>query len=348
MNARHLIKKYTPKALLRLYRRINPSDRNMDRRQIFQARYQRCSDYDNERMLAQSNAVLHNDTAEKLLSEIIIVYHTIEKGLTMGEMRPGFGSDRLKELIDLCDLYLDRHGDRDENLLGAIGVIAEYDRIHKAGGHVLPAELQGRIDGVLQRCPAAPEEQPALTRTEYFAQTQAPFDLFSKSRHSLRDFAPGGSVSVAALEQAIELAQQAPSTCNRQSVRVHLLVDKPAIEKMLKLQKGSRGFGERVDKLIVLTADLQGWGSAQARFGPYVDVGIYAMNLLYALHFFRIGACALNWYVEIDDDLEARATAAVPPNEVIGLLIACGAVKEEFKVAKSRRRDYRSILKIHR
>lgn len=347
MSLRQALKRYAPKVLLRLYRRINPSDRNLSRRQIFQARYKRFEDYDREQMLAHSNSVRHNDTAEKLLAEIVIVYHTLEKGLTMGEMRPSFGTERVRELIGLCDQYIERHGAGDEMLAEALGVLAEYDQVHKAGGHALPAELQGEIDRILQLRNREPTTQPAFTRAEYFAGVQAPFDVFSGSRHSLRDFAPGAGLTPEAIEGALALAQNAPSTCNRQSVRVHLLGDRPTIDKMLKLQKGSRGFGERIDKLIVLTADLQCWGNAQERFGPYMDVGIYAMNLLYALHFFQIGACALNWYVDIDEDLEAHRVAGIPPNEVIGVLIACGVPKDEFKVAKSRRRDYRAILKVH-
>ena len=74
---------------------------------------------------------------------------------------------------------------------------------------------------------------------------------------------------------------------------------------------------------------------------------MYAMNLLYALHFNKIATCPLNWCKTPSDDLDLKTLINLPESEIIILLIACGNIPDKFKLANSKRNLGEKITKIH-
>ena len=148
--------------------------------------------------------------------------------------------------------------------------------------------------------------------------------------------------------KAVELAQETtPTSCNRQSIRLHIVSKKETVKEVLSLHTGNRGFGHLVNKLIVISSEISVYNEVRERNLPYVDCGIYAMNLLYALHYYKIGACALNWSVTVNTDKKLHTLLDIPASEAVGLIIACGMPAPEFKLAVSKRFDVKSIMKTH-
>lgn len=183
-----------------------------------------------------------------------------------------------------------------------------------------------------------------MTRERYWANLDAPFETFSASRHSVRHFA--GTISVDQIRNAVALANNAPSACNRQYTRVHCVSDRSVIQKCLALQNGNRGFGHLADKLLILTADLRAvWGAE--RNDIFTNAGIYLMNLCYALHKNKVAHCMLNWSVVPGKDKALRKLIDMDDAETVVVFIACGDVPEEFKLATSPRKSVEQVLKIH-
>jgi nitroreductase len=83
---------------------------------------------------------------------------------------------------------------------------------------------------------------------------------FLQSRSSCRMFQPG-KIDSGLLTSLVELAQSAPSQCNRQSSRVHVYQDRAVIAQLLELQGGSRGFAQSVDNLFVVTSEVTAWAA---------------------------------------------------------------------------------------
>lgn len=286
---------------------------------------------------------------EHLLGRISLRAHVVEKGLTMPNMRLGFGKDNLLDLIRLCIVYSSQYGNDNEILCKAVGVVREYNDVHVAEQYTLEQDVQEQINHLLNCMPGIDATQQCVYTSEaYYQHSQASFDLFSQSRHSLRHFSTTAEVSVDEVVKAIELAQNAPSSCNRQSSRVHVVAERSLIEAVLALQNGNRGFGHLVSKLLVLTVDLSCYNGINERNLCYIDSGIYAMNLLYALHYQQIGACTLNWCDSPEDDAKLRSLLDIPTSETITLFIACGKAPEEtFKVASSPRVEAKNVITIH-
>lgn len=284
----------------------------------------------------QYNCVQTN-TQEKLLTRIVLAYHTIEKGLNKADLRLGFGSAVVSELVGMCDLYSNQYIDKSQRLIDAINVLNEYLNIHKQANYDIDPAIQKRIELLVEKYQPLPEY--TLTRLsirDYFSIDSLDFASFAQSRHSVRDF-EGTPVDSSLVDDAIILAQTAPSACNRQSVRLHVVWNKEKLDSIAELQRGGRGFIDKANPIIVISYELQDWIAGEQWFGGYVDAGIYLMNLLYSLHYYKVAACPLNWYATLEEDHALHQLLSIPQSQVVVGIIACGNAKDELGLVKSNR-----------
>lgn len=279
------------------------------------------------------------------LKKIMLCYHVLEKGLTMRHRRNGFGKDVMLQLISEIDKHIKQFGNDNEHINIAIGVIAEYMRVHEKEGYIFDKEYSNIINSFLEKYGQVPIiSQRMMTREKFFSKTMFPFDEFSKTRHSLRCF--DGAIPIETVLSAIKLAQNAPSACNRQSTRIKIIQNKNLISAIFDIQRGNRGgIRDTVDKLLLITYDTCYWDIISWN-GGYIDAGIYAMNLLYALHFYHIGACPLNACFSAKEEKSMRELTRIPKTENFVLFIAIGACPDNFMLANAARSNYNDIVEI--
>ena len=273
-------------------------------------------------------------------AEIIMAYHVIEKGLTMPESRPGFGRAAVKHLANLISAFEARFG-RDAQVSHAAAVLKAYRT--KKGNVSIPFP---ELDAFLAAHPGVePAAEPHVTKEDFFKSKNAPFPEFAASRHMVRHFAK--PVPRETIMEAVKIATSAPSACNRQSVRIHIVEDRAMMNRLLEIQAGSRGFGMSADKLLVVTSSLASVRWGWERHDPYTNGGIFAMNLCNALHYLGVAHCILHWSVAPKADMAAHETVGIPPNEAIVLMIACAIPPDEFDVAASPRMSAADIAIWH-
>ena len=286
--------------------------------------------YDRRRFEALAGAI-HPGRRAAAVAEIAMGAHVLEKGLTMPRRRIPFGVKAALHLAGLVERFEERFGADDPQVRHAAGVLREWKNLHSGTGVPTP-----RLDAFFAARPdLAAAGQPHVWRDGFFAAKDAPFPEFAASRHVVRHFA--GPAPREKLEAALRLAPLAPSACNRQHARARVVEDREKIRKALALQGGTRGFGDDVGTLLVVTSDLSAVRWGWERHDVWTNGGIFAMNLCYALHHAGLAHCILHWSVPPESDRAARALLGIPPEEEIVLLIACGEPPEEFDVASSPR-----------
>lgn len=172
------------------------------------------------------------------------------------------------------------------------------------------------------------------------------FHALAHRRRSVRSFAEG-CVPIEVIEECVRIAQQSPSACNRQAVRVHVFSDRESKLAILRYQNGNQGFGLKADKLLMLTYDLRAVLSSSERNLPFLDVGLFAMSLLYALEARNVATCCLNLNNYAFRDRALRRVSSIPPTERPVLLIAMGQFPESFATPASIRIPLRSVLRFH-
>lgn len=292
--------------------------------------------------------VYNRDAAGKVKRDLTLLYHIVEKGLTMPEPRPGFGK---KVVADLCNVIMKYHrmqlpADALE-FVQAVSSIHEYDEFHRNIGFEYNPDIKIKLQQVLSQFPEVRgEEQISTTSGSYFAKINAPFDEFCVSRFSVRNYIDK-EIPVSVLMDCIQLAQKSPSFCNRQPTRVHVVKSPEKKEAILAIQNGNRGFGHLAETLLVLTSDISTTKDIHERFENHLNGGMFAMTLLNALHFHKIAACSLNWSVSPDKDKIMRKILNVPENEVVLLVISCGYPPETFRMASSPRKKATEITTTH-
>jgi nitroreductase len=282
-----------------------------------------------------SNTYYKFNNPGKIKGHLTILYHIIEKGLTMPETRLGFGIKIIHELTDLCRFYLQNGFDtKDQIFIHSVEVLNEYLKYHELNNFSLDADILEGIKTIssiagIDTC----SSQYHFSNSMFFKYHQSSFIEFCKSRHSSRNFSKE-RIPIETIYQCIELANRSPSDCNRQPSRVYLIKNKERMLQVFELQNGNRGFGHLTNTLLVITSDISLF-QGNERNEPFLNAGLFSMTLLYALHFHKIGACLLNWAASNSNDNKLRTLLQIPDNEQIAVLIACGYLPDEFKIAIS-------------
>src|SRR5690606_17726718 len=111
-------------------------------------------------------------------------------------------------------------------------------------------------------------------KKSFYENINRPFDLFSESRKSIRNFT-GEIVPESTIHKAIAIALNAPSVCNRQASRVYYIDDKRLIDDALKIQGGFTGYTDNVKQLLIVTCDRNYFYTVGERNQFYIDGGIF-------------------------------------------------------------------------
>lgn len=292
--------------------------------------------YDMRRYLKHSSTLGYG-SKNKLRARIIAIYHNVEKGLSLPAPRPGFGESNLSYLLSAIDLYLSRYG-VDEFLQAPASALSAYVDFNRAAGNENFPERE-RILKTIDRIGVASPEcggTVLLTKAQIRAATQNVGAEFFTSRCSVRQYSEE-DVSDEDIVEAVRIAQKSPSVCNRQTCKVYVIHTKEQIKRVLDFHGGTRGFGEHVNKLLVVTNKLPSFWGASERNQCWIDGGLFAMSLLLGLHSRGLGACSLNWSKDSSVDREFRKIVEIGDDEAVIMLVAVGHIPESLKVALSHR-----------
>lgn len=311
-----------------------------DKRTVYikERRMKKLLDKDHERFLKYSFSKKNNNY-NQLEARLTKEYHSIEKGLSYKNLRLGFGKKVLQNVIDLMIEYRTNSFPLDSHVYQtALSNLRQYIEVHEEQNYDV-SELKdviktlehgtnyGETGGVLYK-----------KKEDVLSKTKADFKEFAESRHSVRDYAHE-PVSKEKIEQAFELAKRTPSACNRQSWKIRVVSDSKLKKTIQANQNGNRGFGDFIDKFIIVTADVQYYDRLRERNQANIDGGMYAMNLLYALHYYEIAAVPLSASLTLDQETNLRKAFNIPESENFIMFIGIGNYVDEFKVPKSDRRE---------
>lgn len=280
-------------------------------------------------------------------ANIIVRYHVLEKGLTMPDRHLPFGTKVATQLVDFIYEYERRYVNTSQ-VSHAIAVLREYLDTHVREGAFTNEDsfwqkMKTFCDNHRE---VSASSQINITRAEFYADKSTDFPKFSLSRHTVRNYS-SRPVTIEKIERAVSLASSSPSACNRQHVKVRCISNKEICKEMLSLQGGNRGFGHLADKVLIITSDVHAEiGGVRERNDPWVNGGIYLMNLCYALHYYEVAHCILTCSFEQEAETKARRICAIPDNEVFIAMLSCGEAPEKFSIALSPKRNLSELFSI--
>lgn len=247
-------------------------------------------------------------------------YHRIEKGLSLRSPKRPFGGSvaaRIEMLLAGVDRGRPKMFERDAQT--ALEALHEWN----SSGTINP-----------DVAPVSSDYVPQFDQQAFF-----------RSRHSVRDFA-SRPVESEAIHTAIGLALCSPSVCNRQAWRVHLFSG-PDAKRALVFQNGNAAFAHSVPLVLVVSVDQSLFAGLNERNQVFVEGGIFASSLVWALHSLGLSSCMLNMS-RSSGHLRRTATALdIAPSERIVMFIAVGYAEKGHRRTRSPRRPEGSILIDH-
>lgn len=300
-------------------------------------------DYD---LYKKHSSVFKKDTYKKIESEITLRYHSIEKGFLHQPIRFRFAKKRVEELINYLRQNEILNHIKDVQIQSAILNLCSYYEFHfehQININDYFSEEDYNYFKKMQTLNLHPVKHH--TSMDYFKYKKSDFKEFSTSRCSVRDYS-GEKIPIETIQKVIDLANNAPSVCNRQGVSVNLVDNKQKIDNILEIQGGLKGYSSNLTQLIVLTSNRNYFYSIGERYQLYIDGGIYLMNLLYALHYYEIVACPAHRGMPIEADYKVQKIIGLDESEKIICLIAIGLPVSDFRTTLSLRRNHTENLNL--
>lgn len=278
---------------------------------------------------------------------ILIQSHVVEKGLSHKKIKPLFGYKRVSIIYDSLREYSDKYHADDYVISAAISSLNTYNSINR----VLNSDAESDVfeipemNNQIRDIPIGAEE---VTREEFFEGAHKQFSDFCKCRHSLRMYdSYSKEIEFEELLKCIELAQICPNACNRQAVRVKVILDSKRISEIAQIQGGADGFGDHSGAILIITSDISLYTMAEHNLSM-IDCGIFIMNLVYALYEKELGSCVLNGCLDKKKESNLRRIVPIPENEMVAAIIAVSniPIEETVKVAKSKKRKAVDITQL--
>lgn len=281
---------------------------------------------------------------KKYYYEIILLAHTVEKGLSVTNPRMKFGKEKISKLLFFLEKY-----DFDWNLFPvekSYGCLKQYIKLHDENNINLE-NFGSKIKIFLDRCEQHNISSKGGIKTILRDNQTYTLENGLLSRYSSRQY-EAKIVEKEILNKIINIALRTPSQCNRQSGKIHYYSNKNQIDKLLRLQGGAEGFREDVHNLFVITSDMSAWSGFKARSQSYVDGSLLSMQVLNACFSLSISACPLNLAISNKKELEICKVGNIPTNERLIMMISFGySAEKEFLVAMSHRIEPINLLTSH-
>ncbi len=273
--------------------------------------------------------------------------HSIEKGFCLKNVKKAFGIEKVRVILNDVKLYIEKGYDTSaEEFMICNGILRFYFEKWSETGNATIDELKNKFDKILSGNKITIDEE-YMGGTEVRKQEVNQIEQFEnlktilKKRDSVRTFSEG-TVDIEKLEEAVELAQTAPSACNRQPSRVYI-VEREKYYLIKNWVQGVGGFQEDVDKWLVVTSDEAAFDESE--LGQYIVSGsIFAGYLALILRTMGFATCMVQRNILYTPKYVRKALGITNSEQAICVL-AVGCMQEEYLVPKACRYRVENIMR---
>ncbi|WGF87263.1 nitroreductase family protein [Marinivivus vitaminiproducens] len=250
--------------------------------------------------------------------------HRLEKGLIMRPRRPVFAADYIVPTVAAYARLVEGLPRNPEALpevewardvlqtyFDAVGPHADIDRARARFGSIeVPVEAG-------QRTPYRRDlERP--TPVAYDAMLE-----LAQRRRSVRWYLQQ-PVPRDLIDQAVAVAAQAPSACNRQPFTFRVYDDPALVRQVAEVPMGTRGFAQNFPAIVVIVGQLRAYFNERDRHVIYVDASLAAMSFMFALETLGLSSCSINWPDQEPQESRMRELLNLEADERVVMLVSLG------------------------
>ena len=265
---------------------------------------------------------LSPDGKDRSDAEIMLVMHALEKGLSFREKKTGFGKEKSSSLVDMLERHIGLYG-IDSQVVVATNILDNYLKDPSSTDDV---SVRGKIEQYLSSHKDLLRSETGGVKKVSAPQGNPSYEeilAFYGNRSSVREFS-SVPLSEEEIDKAIAIASTTPSACNRQASRVYVVQDREKLKGLMENQLGDQGWCNGADTLFIVTEVATYFGSSYERRQPFIDGGMFAMNLVMGLHAQGIASCCKMYVRDPRADKAVRKLIGIPENEMPIVLILAG------------------------
>ncbi len=274
--------------------------------------------------------------------------HRLEKGLLMQPRRPVFARDYISETVEfyvaaVADFQTDSTGVDETELQWAQNVLSEYFSVVESGDKKVDA---ARV--MFESTSYVSSETQKVPYERGLSKKQVSYDellALSMQRRSVRWFSKK-KVPHTLVDQALMVARQAPSACNRLPYEYKIFDEPELVRKVAGLPFGAAGYSHNIPMIIVVVGKLDSYFSPRDRHGIYIDASLSAMSFMYALETLGLSSSVINWPDFEPLERKIQKTLGLKTEERPVMLLAVGYADPKGKVAYSQKKDL-SVLRTY-
>lgn len=280
--------------------------------------------------------------------------HRLEKGLLMRPRRAVFATGYILDTVQAYQRAMKkRNGSAPVpagDLAWASDVLGEYFSVtaahpvlDKARDTFQQVGLFDEDDATIEK----PGELSSLTPYHRSLSAQPPVsydDLYrlSRQRRSVRWFRDE-PVPRSTLDQAIRIAAQSPSACNRQPFQFRIFDEPEDVRRVSTLPAGTSGYAENIPTIIVIVGRLRAYFSDRDRHVVYIDGALAAMSLMFALETLGLSSCPINWPDIEEREVQMAKALDLESDERPIMLLGVGYPDPDGMVAASQKKSLDEI-----
>ena len=295
-----------------------------------------------EKFLKYSFSDNKYNSQEQMRGIILRFTHIVEKGLSYEDYRPGFGEPNILKFIEALEEYVKHFSKNEIYYKNAICSLYKYVNKNKEYGYI-NEEIESRIYNIDKDYPECDENVGSFKFKPNNDGTDIKYIDVVRNRHSAR-FYKDSDVDINLIKDAIRLSSHTPSACNRQPWSVNIISDKDKLKDVLANHNGTRGFGEGINKLLLVTCDMRYYNSSREVFAPFVDGGMYVMSLVNNLYYKGIASVVLSAALTPTQEANVRHILNIKDEQVLIAFIGIGNQLEETSTSKSYRLESKIII----
>ncbi|MBU2891951.1 nitroreductase family protein [Colwellia sp. D2M02] len=268
--------------------------------------------------------------------------HRLEKGLIMKPLKPIFALDYIEETQAALFFAINSEQHQADEIAWASAVLARFYQSVDLTQSTLLATLAAEFYNkqFAYDLSLTPYQNSELAKAPLSYQE---FAQFIDTRRSTRWFKQS-PVCREKIKQAVTLASQAPSACNRQPYEFYVIDQEPLLNKVSKLAIGGGGFADNIPCLIALIGDYSCYEHERDRHVIYIDASLAAMQFMQTLPTLGLASCPMNWPELKVVDNKISQLLGLPHYKKTIMLIAVGEPVSDGGIPYSQKKSAEQLI----
>ncbi len=281
--------------------------------------------------------------------KILVLAHSLEKGMGIRKPRVGYGQKKAKRLLELIFVYLYKENNKNSFAIQeAVAILHIYFELQDSWG-VEINELKALYDKVIswlgeEKRYMELSAGTVICAADNISMSEEAFKLesFFRERHSIRDY-KDIVVDKDIIRKAVRMANLSPSACNRQPVKVYCTQSKSEALFLDELITGTNGFKGCIPNFAIISVNRAYFSGAE-QFQWYINGGIYLAYFSLALHSLGISNCIMQWFAFYKTEKKVKKFFNIGPNEAIVAVVGFGYINYDAKYIMAQRKSVEETL----